>query len=195
MQIHAASPLMTPLLFGKTAGRGALALAATSRPGGARQPATVQPAPLALRAAGSPTVSRSTALKRLQTLGLHVQAGASEKRGAAGPAAVAVNPPSAHTTSPAAPTPEPAPAPQQDEEIILAQTQETPSLMGLFNAWGTDDTVHDLDGNGTVGVSDLLEMMQQFQNLLANWGQGDSPLGGENETIGVSDLLAFLGQA
>lgn len=79
-------------------------------------------------------------------------------------------------------------------------------LGGIMDAWGTDNAQYDLDGDGTVGMNDLLQALSDLsggddgvsmpaglQDLLNAWGSGDATwdLDGDG-TVGMSDLLQML---
>lgn len=88
--------------------------------------------------------------------------------------------------------------------------QGTLTLEGLLAAWGQSDTPYDLNGDGSVGVSDMLIMLDNggsmampenesepltLSGLLGAWGT-DNPTFDLNEdgTVNTSDLLALLKQ-
>ena len=77
-------------------------------------------------------------------------------------------------------------------------------LQALFADWGKTDSPYDLDGDGIVGVKDMLELLKQMaeapihhkdplQALFDDWGKTDSPydLNGDG-TVGVQDMLLLL---
>ncbi len=95
-------------------------------------------------------------------------------------------------------------------------TTATPSMTDFMKAWGTDDPAFDLDGDGTVGMNDLLTMLAQggtdaplgtgttadpedpaaqltVDGFAAAWGTDDPmyDLDGDG-TVGMPDLLAHL---
>ena len=83
-------------------------------------------------------------------------------------------------------------------------------LKALLADWGKTDSPHDLNGDGTVGIQDMLQLLKQMsdehyqppdpepnplQPLLDDWGKTDSPhdLNGDG-TVGIQDMLQRLAQ-
>ncbi len=83
-------------------------------------------------------------------------------------------------------------------------------LKALLADWGKTDSPHDLNGDGTVGIQDMLLLFKQMaeehyqppepepnplQPLLDDWGKTDSPhdLNGDG-IVGIQDLLHLLGK-
>jgi len=101
----------------------------------------------------------------------------------------------------------------------VADVQEAPddaggypmlTLKGLLAAWGQENSPYDLSGDGTVGVSDMLILLQNggtmpmpegtqepltLAGLMAAWGQNHPTfdLNGDG-TVDTSDLLILLAQ-
>ncbi len=113
-----------------------------------------------------------------------------------------------------------APAPTIDQPPPPQVKPEPPptDLQALLDDWGQSDSPWDLNGDGTVGIQDLLmllkdmgetpsdliavvpqtpksstEMPTDLQQLLDDWGKSDSPwdLNGDG-TVGIQDLLMLL---
>jgi len=95
--------------------------------------------------------------------------------------------------------------------LIETDTDETKPdrLKALLADWGKTDSPHDLNGDGIVGIQDMLQLFKQMaeehyqppeppnplQPLLDDWGKTDSPhdLNGDG-IVGIQDLLQLLGQ-
>ena len=87
------------------------------------------------------------------------------------------------------------------------ETSTSNPLKALLADWGKNDSPYDLDGDGTVGISDMLELLKRMaetplhkepdplQALLDDWGKSDSPhdLDGDG-TVGIRDMLMLLKQ-
>ncbi len=90
----------------------------------------------------------------------------------------------------------------------LPEIQKTVSdpLKALLADWGKKDSPWDLNGDGTVGIQDMLQLLagmslpkddppepDPLKALLADWGKKDSPydLNGDG-TVGIQDLLQLL---
>ena len=79
------------------------------------------------------------------------------------------------------------------------------SMKALFDDWGKTDSPWDLDGDGTVGINDMLALLKQMaerpvheetdplQALLDDWGKTDSThdLNGDG-IVGIQDMLQLL---
>ncbi len=96
--------------------------------------------------------------------------------------------------------------------LIETDTDETKPdrLKALLDDWGKTDSPHDLNGDGTVGIQDMLQLLEQMakehyqppdpetnplQALLDDWGMTDSPhdLNGDG-TVGIQDMLQLLSE-
>jgi len=89
-------------------------------------------------------------------------------------------------------------------EPQVAESHKAP-LDALFADWGKKDSEWDLDGDGTVGIKDMLQLLKEMSQdevhketdplkaLLADWGKTDSPhdLNGDG-TVGIQDMLLLL---
>ncbi|MFK7960351.1 MAG: hypothetical protein AB8G96_07470 [Phycisphaerales bacterium] len=88
-----------------------------------------------------------------------------------------------------------------------SEESTAPTVEGLMEAWGSDDAMYDLDGNGTVGMNDLLQMLAGMDDgggdgdtpaptldgLMKAWGT-DEPmydLDGDG-SVGMNDLLQLI---
>ena len=86
----------------------------------------------------------------------------------------------------------------------VAMSHQDP-MQALLADWGKTDSPHDLDGDGTVGIKDMLALLKQLaenpaeketdplQALIDDWGKTDSPhdLNGDG-TVGIQDMLQLL---
>jgi len=57
-------------------------------------------------------------------------------------------------------------------------------LLAVLEAWSSDDPDADVDGDGIVGVEDMLA-------CIAGWGSPDGDADGDG-TTGVSDILLII---
>ena len=94
--------------------------------------------------------------------------------------------------------------PLDGEQPRVAKSHDDP-MKALLADWGKKDSPHDLDGDGTVGIRDMLQLLKQMaeapveketdplQALLHDWGKADSPydLNGDG-TVGIQDMLQLL---
>ena len=96
-----------------------------------------------------------------------------------------------------------------------------PRLQALLDDWGKSGSKYDLDGNGTVGIRDMLQLLKQMaselaqspagdpddkssdnttrrtrlQQLIADWGKPDSKFDlNADGTVGIRDMLMLLAQ-
>lgn len=81
------------------------------------------------------------------------------------------------------------------------------TIDGLKKAWGESDSIYDLNGDGTVNVSDLLKLLAEggtmahpdapltIDGLLQVWGQSNAAYDlNADGTVNVTDLLQMLAQ-
>jgi hypothetical protein len=65
-------------------------------------------------------------------------------------------------------------APQQLQESAVESTDAYDPLEELQAAWGSTDSVWDLDGNGVVGIHDMFEVLQNWDDYAdPNWHGGN----------------------
>ena len=91
---------------------------------------------------------------------------------------------------------------------VVHDKPESNPLKALLADWGKTDSPFDLNGDGTVGIQDLLQLLagmsipkddppetDPLAALLADWGKTDSPfdLNGDG-TVGIQDMLQLLAQ-
>jgi Ca2+-binding EF-hand superfamily protein len=87
----------------------------------------------------------------------------------------------------------------------VAKSHSDP-MKALMADWGKKDSEYDLDGDGTVGMKDMLQLLKQMaenpaqnadpvQALLNDWGKADSPHDlNADGTVDMKDMLELLKQ-